>query len=173
MIDKNRYWMKIRTAIQDVPELENFISEKIESSHVPELAKLMDASYKNTIDYEGETPEQCVQEMKDTIAGKYGPFIYSASFILKNKDKAVSAILLTEWKSQPLIAYTMSDPDFQGKGLAKNLIRKSISALAKLNRKELFLVVTDGNTSAQNLYKSLGFEEKGLALAGTPPPAED
>jgi GNAT superfamily N-acetyltransferase len=132
----------------------------------------MDSSYSGTIDHEGETLAQCIQEMRDTIQGKYGPFIAEASFVVISENAPASAILITEWKGQPLIAYTMSDKRFQGKGLAKYLIARSISALHFSKRKELFLVVTEGNFSAEKLYEAMGFKRSGAALPGTPPPID-
>jgi ribosomal protein S18 acetylase RimI-like enzyme len=134
------------------------------------LARLMDVSYRGTIDHEGETLQQCKEEILATVNGKYGPFISKSSFAIYKDNKVVSACLITIWKEQPLIAFSMTDPEYQGKGFAKQLILKAIDELAKDSFKTLYLVVTDGNTAAQNLYHKIGFKELGEALPKQPPP---
>lgn len=134
------------------------------------LARLMDVSYRETIDHEGETLQQCEEEMLATIHGKYGPFISQSSSVIFKDNKAVSACLITIWKEQPLIAFSMTDPEYQRKGFAKQLILKAIDELAKKSFKTLYLVVTNGNTAAQNLYHKIGFQELGEALPKQPPP---
>lgn len=166
-----RSWMKIFVQEMGFPLDSAFTCESIGESHVSLLGPLMHSSYRDTIDYEGETPDQCLQEMKDTIQGKYGPFVPEASFVVKYKNQAVSAILITVWKGHPLVAYTMTDKNFQGKGLGKYLLGKSISSLANSKWAELFLVVTEGNETAEKLYERVGFKKAGRALPGTPPPA--
>jgi len=149
----------------------NFECKPIEFADIDSLGQLMDISYRGTIDHRGESLDQCIQAMRDTINGKYGPFIYQASFVMTLNDQIASAIMLTEWKGQPLVAEIMSDKKFQGKGLAKFLLARSISALVPLNWQELFLVVTEGNTAAEKLYEAVGFTSAGRALPGTAPPA--
>jgi ribosomal protein S18 acetylase RimI-like enzyme len=63
----------------------------------------------------------------------------------------------------------MTDPEYQGKGFAKQLILKAMDSLAD-NYNVLYLVVTNGNTAAQNLYLKIGFKELSEALPGQPPP---
>src|SRR3954471_13574932 len=94
---RNRNWMKIRVRQLDFPLLSEFESKSIDLTHAEALGHLMDSSYRDTIDYEGESLDQCIQEMKDTIQGKYGPFIQQASYVVTYKNQSVSAILMTEW----------------------------------------------------------------------------
>ena len=171
-MSKKRNWMKIPIQNIEFPLPSGFECTQIALSHADILGDLMDASYRGTIDYDGETLEQCVQEMVDTINGKYGPFVKEASFFVSFNKKPVSAILITEWKEQPLVAYTMTDNVFRGQGLAKFLLGKSISSSALSKWKQLFLVVTEGNASAEKLYEKAGFKYAGQALPGTPPPLE-
>lgn len=169
---RTRNWMKISVQKLNFPLSPEFDCRSIDLAQANSLGQLMDSSYQGTIDYEGETLEQCVQEMMDTINGKYGAFIQEASFVVYSQKQPVSAILITEWKGQPLVAYTMTDKNFQGKGLAKYILGKSISALTTSSWTELFLVVTEGNLSAEKLYEKVGFKKAGQALPGTPPPVE-
>jgi GNAT superfamily N-acetyltransferase len=164
--------MKIATSKRDASLPVGFICQPIEASHLESVGLLMDSAYRGTIDHEGETLAQCVQEIRDTIQGKYGPFIAEASFVVFFDEAPAAAILITEWKGQPLVAYTMTAKEFQGRGLAKFLISKAVSSLGQIKWKELFLVVTEGNVAAEKLYEKMGFQKAGLALPGTPPPSE-
>ena len=172
-MSRNRNWMKISAQKLEYPLAAGIVCQSVSLSDAEVLGALMDNAYRDTIDHEGETFEQCVDEMKNTIQGKYGPFISQASFMVTHNNKPVSAILMTEWKSQPLVAFTMTDKSYLGKGLAKFLLGKAVSALHGSAWKEIFLVVTEGNTSAESLYEKVGFKNAGPALPGTPPPVSE
>lgn len=137
------------------------------------LARLMHNSYRGTIDYEGETLQQCEDEMLATIKNKYGLFDQNSSSVVFRDGKAVSVCMITIWNAQPLIAFSMTDPDYQGQGFAKQLIFRALNELARGAYKTLYLVVTDGNTAAQNLYRRMGFKEIGEALPNKPVPQFD
>lgn len=141
-------------------------STVVRLEHAKALAQLLEVSYRGTIEHEGETPEQCFDEMKGTIEGKYGPIISEASFVSLQGSIAKSASLITLWKDFPLLAFSMTDPAYQGRGLAGLLIRKSMFALKAAGYKVLYLVVTEGNTPAVKLYRRLGFEFLGPAIPG-------
>jgi RimJ/RimL family protein N-acetyltransferase len=140
------------------------------ANDIDSLAKLMDESYRGTIDHEGETLEQCADEMRGTLSGKYGSYISEASFIAIVDGEVASACLVTRWKDKPLVAFTMTGPRFQRQGLSRALIEKSVDALAKMGESVLYLVVTDGNTAAKNLYRKIGFKDLGRAYGKQPPP---
>jgi ribosomal protein S18 acetylase RimI-like enzyme len=57
----------------------------------------------------------------------------------------------------------MTAPQYQGRGLAGFLICKSLFALKLAGYSELYLVVTEGNTPAEKLYRKIGFEFIGPA----------
>ena len=48
---------------------------------------------KNTIEFEGETLEESIIEMKSTFEGKYGTFLPQASYLIMNKGEIVSAVI--------------------------------------------------------------------------------
>jgi GNAT superfamily N-acetyltransferase len=143
---------------------------RIEIKDVNILARLTDVAYQGTIDHEGESLDQCADEMRETITGKYGEFVSEASQLIIRDGKAVSACLITMWKNRPLVAFTMTDPAYQRQGLSQHLMKASLQALAKIDEPILYLVVTEGNLSAQNLYRKLGFKDLGIAQRGQPPP---
>ncbi|MGZ3656602.1 MAG: tetratricopeptide repeat protein [Bdellovibrionota bacterium] len=161
---RQRNWMRIFLhKAQDSPGAGTLIT----AVHAPALARLMDNAYRGTIDHEGETLAQCEEEMRGTIGGKYGPFLANASFVNITGDQtAAAASMITLWKELPLLAFSMSDPAHQGRGLAGALIRKSMFALKESGYEALYLVVTEGNVPAERLYRKLGFEFLGPARPG-------
>ncbi|MBI4030431.1 MAG: GNAT family N-acetyltransferase [Proteobacteria bacterium] len=165
-----RVWMKAATGRFSSDSDTAPSGVPVRSEYAEAIGLLMKRAYEGTIDDEGETLDQCIQEIRDTIAGKYGPFLKDASFIACFEDRIVSASLVTMWKGKPLLAYSMTDPDCQRCGLAGSLIRMSLNALADAGISELFLVVTVGN-HAQNLYSRLGFKILGSAPPQQPPPS--
>jgi RimJ/RimL family protein N-acetyltransferase len=78
-------------------------------------------------------------------------------------EVAASTSLITLWKDHPLLAFSMTAPQYQGRGLAGFLICKSLFALKLAGYSELYLVVTEGNTPAEKLYRKIGFEFIGPA----------
>lgn len=131
----------------------------ITSDHAEILGTLMCEAYRDSIDYEGETVEQSIQEVRETLGGKYGKLIPEASFVVIRDSIALSAILFVDFEKEkmPLLAFTMTHPEFKGKGLSKKLIGLSLNNLEKIHHKECCLVVTEGNQPAQSLYEKLGF----------------
>jgi ribosomal protein S18 acetylase RimI-like enzyme len=160
-----RNWMRLQLANSPDPG-RLFEVTPATIDHARALAHLMDISYTGTIDHEGETPEQCFEEIKGTVEGKYGPFVKEASFVHLDGEVAASTSLITLWKGHPLLAFSMTAPQYQGRGLAGFLIRKSLFALKLAGYSELYLVVTEGNTPAEKLYRKIGFEFIGPAIPG-------
>lgn len=122
------------------------------------LGSLMYDAYKGTIDDEGETREETLVEAEQTLAGKYGPIIWDASFIATENDIGVCATVVTDFiKTGPLLTFVITHPDYQRRGFASGLIGFSLKSLAALNITNVRLYVTNGNTNAINLYCKFGF----------------
>ncbi len=138
-----RNWMRFTLGRAQDPG-DRFVTTEVTLGHAPALARLMDVAYTGTIDHEGETLEQCLAEMRGTIEGKYGQLIKEASFVSLDGDSGASASLITLWKGHPLLAFSMTAPEFQGRGMAGFLIQKSLLALKNAGYKVLYLVLRDG-----------------------------
>jgi GNAT superfamily N-acetyltransferase len=125
------------------------------------LGSLMLDAYKDTIDYDGEGLEDACSEVKATLNGKYGPFMYKCSFITERDGRAVSASIITWFKgvNNPFLAFLMTHPDYKNHGLGTYLLKRSINALFDDGHNELHLVVTDGNKPAEYLFKKVGFQK--------------
>lgn len=126
------------------------------------LGVLMFEAYQGTVDYAGETLDQSIGEIEETLNGKYGPVIWEASFIVMSGQKAISAIVFVHFEKEkmPLLAFTMTHPEFKGQGYSKKLIGRSLGQLTKMKIDECCLVVTEGNQPAQGIYERLGFQYK-------------
>jgi len=126
-----------------------------------DLATLLYAAYRGTIDDDGETYSDALDEIDNLFAGAYGDYLADCSFCIRDGEFIASASLITWWSPHdaPLIAFTMTRPEMRRTGHAKTLIQASMNALLDRGYDRLTLVVTDGNVPAQRLYAELGFEE--------------
>lgn len=137
----------------DVPGVRTF-----ESGDVLALGGLMYRAYWNTVDYEGESPEQSTAEILKTIQGEYGAFMPTCSKVAARGGSILSATLITRFEEKPFVAFTFTDPDFSGRGLARACMQAAMSELFVQGERELHLVVTLANTPAVKLYNRLGFQ---------------
>ena len=150
--------MKLRLEKREIAE--RFSHRNVTVGDAVALGELMLEAYRGTVDYEGETLEETISEVRDTLNGKYGPLLEKASFVIEEKGRILSASLVTWWKetNSPLLAFTMTDSASQGKGMATYLLELSINALLVLGYEELSLVVTESNNPARHLYEKMGFQ---------------
>lgn len=131
----------------------------LEPSDATQLGQLLFAAYKGTIDDDGHGEQESIIEAGETLAGKYGAVIWEASLTAWNKNELVSATLTTDYeKLRPLLAFAVTKPNWQGRGLATQLIKRTVSQLYINKFEHVFLVVTDGNP-AESIYLRLGFSE--------------
>ncbi|GEM44452.1 GNAT family N-acetyltransferase [Deinococcus cellulosilyticus] len=151
--------MKVR--LQSSPAPEHPLKRPFQTEDLPALADLMFAAYQGTTDFQpGSTLEDALEQIEKTIQGEYGQFLPQASFVLDDDGLLISATLITFWKpfQAPLLAFTMTAPEFKGQGLAALLLKASMNRLYHEGYNQLSLLVTDGNTPAQRLYQRLGFK---------------
>ena len=121
------------------------------------LAALMMRAYVGTIDYEGEDEADALVEVRDTLSGGKGPFLWKASHVIERDGALASATLVIRWQDQPLVTFTMTDARFKRQGLGRACMLNSMHRLHAAGESELHLFVTRANDEAVNLYRSLGF----------------
>lgn len=121
------------------------------------LAGLMLDAYRGTIDDGGETADDAAAEIARLWAGAYGPFDAPASEIILRDGAPASATLITAYEGAPLVAFSMTRPAWQRRGLARAGLLRSLARLRDRGLPRARLAVTDGNTPAQALYAALGF----------------
>lgn len=134
------------------------------------LGALMRAAYAGTVDDEGETEAQAVDEVHKTFAGTYGPYDETRSSLVERDGRPVSACLVTYWQGRPFVAFSLTHPAQQRQGLARAGLQHAMHALHANGEVELRLAVTLANTPAVALYRRLGFEiEPRRAIAADVP----
>lgn len=121
------------------------------------LAELLLDAYAGTVDSEEETFDQAVAEIDRTFGGEYGPFMAEHSTVVARGETLVSATLITGWQGRPFVAYSMTRPQFQRQGMARDSLLRAMASLNQSGHDKLSLVVTLANTHAHRLYERLGF----------------
>jgi ribosomal protein S18 acetylase RimI-like enzyme len=124
------------------------------------LGELLYESYRGTIDDEGEDLSDALEESRSCLAGKYGPVLAEASFVIEDDEQLLAAIVVTAFPAldAPLIAYVMCRPEAQRRGYARALVRQSLGALHAAGIPQVGLFVTQQNEPAMQLYLALGFQ---------------
>lgn len=134
-------------------------SRGLRASDREDLAILLYAAFRGTIDDEGETFSGTLTEIDRVFAGDYGELLPDCSFVIERGEFLASACLIgqPDPRGAPLVIFSMTRPDAQRQGMARFLLRRSVNALLDHGHKRLTLVVTKGNAPAEHLYASLGF----------------
>ena len=121
------------------------------------LAALMYDAYLDTIDDEGESLEEARGVVGQLMAGDFGPLLWTVSEVTERAGRLASATLLTTWQGHPFVAFMLTAPLHQGRGLARAGLLRAINRLAAQGQAVVRLVVTQGNEPAERLYERLGF----------------
>jgi GNAT superfamily N-acetyltransferase len=128
-----------------------------------DLAILLYAAFRGTVDDEGETFADALAEIEKTLAGGYGRPLLDCSFAIEEGEFLASACLISwfELHSAPLVVFSMTRPEAQRRGMGRFLVQQAINALLAKGYDRLTLVVTAANKPARLLYESLGFRPIG------------
>ncbi len=86
-------------------------------------------------------------------------------YVLDEAGEPVSFIVLTVIAGEGEILTLATDPDKQGRGLARRLMDQVVAKLKSEGADSLFLEVAVDNTPALRLYQALGFDRAGLRKA--------
>ena len=122
------------------------------------LAELMLDSYRDTIDYDGETMEDSIREVESYFSSQDSAWLES-SWLGFIENNLACASLVGFWKDRdsPLIAYVMTASQWKGKHLATSGVSRSIQSLANKNYAKVYAVITEGNTPSEQVFARLGF----------------
>jgi len=120
------------------------------------LAELMLDAYLDTIDYEGETLEDARREVGGYLAGS--PLLH-CSWLRLADDHPVSASLVSLWGERgcPIVSYVMTAAALKGRGLASDLLARSLVSLAEAGHGEVRAVITEGNVPSETIFARAGF----------------
>jgi GNAT superfamily N-acetyltransferase len=126
---------------------------------IPLLAELMIDAYRNTIDYDGETIEEALIEVRSYFDGRDGAPILGCSFLHFDQRQLTSACLLGWWqeKRSPLVSYIMTGAGWKNQGLASALLQEALRASADCGDTGVLAVVTEGNIPSESLLRHAGF----------------
>ena len=120
------------------------------------LAQLMLDAYHGTIDYEGET----LEDTREEVAGYFAASpLLDCSWLSLAEGVPVSASLVSMWgdRGYPIVSYVMTAPAWKGKGLASDLLSRSLASLADAGYREVRAVITEGNAPSETIFGRAGF----------------
>lgn len=86
---------------------------------------------------------------------------YKMLVLFHGKDTAGFAVIYNTKVTTDLLTIAV-DPQYQGQGLGRFLLKETLAEAVKVKADECFLEVRESNIRAQNLYKSMGFKIVGL-----------
>jgi ribosomal protein S18 acetylase RimI-like enzyme len=150
-----RLWMRLELPAYERPT-DNRL-RPVGRADAPELARVLLAASRGTVDDEGESEEDARAVVYNTLAGQEGPFVDACSFVAVEGGRLIGASLITLFEGRPLLSYVVVDPAMQRRGVGSLLIRASGNALVAAGHRELDLFVTEANRPAVRLYEKLGF----------------
>ncbi|MGC6767293.1 GNAT family N-acetyltransferase [Enterococcus sp. LJL128] len=132
-----------------------------------ELGKMLWQAFQGTEDDQGETLEEMKQEVAETFSGKYGELLEEHSFIVMDASGHIeAAAMVTAFRKRlPLLVYLATAPEARKQGLAGVLLKTAAASLASMKYDELYLVVSNQNSAARNIYKHAGFVDVGTDWA--------
>jgi GNAT superfamily N-acetyltransferase len=124
------------------------------------LGELMWLAFQGSTDGGYSAPADAHADAAGALAGRWGPVVWHASLAAELDSAVVSAVIVVLDDAHgglPLLAFAMTDPGCQRRGMGRWLIEDSMCRLDAIGVKELHLAVTRGNP-AFALYQRLGFE---------------
>ena len=151
---KHLYTVDLQQKIADEPasqiitELRSPARDDLET-----LGQLMLDAYMGTIDDEGEGLAEAYDEVEAYFDD--APLL-AASYIAFVDEAAVSAILLSVWRGDPLVGYVMTHPAYKNQGLAGVVLRVALQSLADARWAKVYAFITEGNTASEALFRSAG-----------------
>jgi RimJ/RimL family protein N-acetyltransferase len=111
-------------------------------------------SYGGTIDYEGETYEQAVDEVDGYFVAEA---ILEVSRVALNEGVIQSAVLVSSVAGAPIVGYAMTRANMKNQGLATALVDLAAEAVWATGRDELRAFITEGNLPSETIFKRAGF----------------
>jgi ribosomal protein S18 acetylase RimI-like enzyme len=134
-----------------------------DEAEVQSLGRLYYEAYRGTIDDEGDTPEEALEETRRCLRGGYGRFLADCSYVLDADaagELAGAALITHETDGEALLAEAIVHPRYRGQGYARPLIQSAMNACVHRGYRRMWLMVTRHNVPAEGLYRRLGFREE-------------
>jgi GNAT superfamily N-acetyltransferase len=128
----------------------------LDHADVRALGRLAFRAYRGSVDDHGESEAWHREDMRATLAGRYGACLDASRVVEDGDGGLAAAAVFTLYYELPLLAFCLTDPAWRGRGIATHLIASCGRALEAAGHREMHLAVTDGNP-ARALYERLGF----------------
>ncbi len=123
------------------------------------LGELMLDAFRGTLDYDGETLDEAIQEVRAYFAGTHGRALLACSTLCMERGTLAAACLVTWWdlRQAPLITYVMTGSDRKRRGLGASVLQRSLACLSRTGERSVRAVVTKGNRASERLLAGVGF----------------
>ena len=132
-----------------------------QTSDTDAMAELMLEAYRGTIDYEGETLDEAVAEVKAYLAGERGgrPLL-EVSRLAFDGERLAGACLAAEWheRQTALISYVMTHREWKRRGVGRQVLRAVLTALRAQDYRQVYAAITEGNIFSEQLFAQMGFQ---------------
>jgi GNAT superfamily N-acetyltransferase len=125
------------------------------TSDLAALADLMLDAYRGTIDYDGETLEQAVEEVEGYLAGE-AALEWSALAVAG--DTVASTVLMSKVNGGPFVSYVMTRADAKNRGIASVLLDQAVELAWHAGHEEIQAWITAGNAPSERIFTRAGFE---------------
>lgn len=123
-----------------------------------DLATLMMEAYVGTIDYDGETYDQAVEEVDGAIASEA---LLAESRVAVGIGIIHSAVLVSLVDDDAFIGYAMTRADAKNRGLASALLDLSMEAIWTAGFEQVRCFITKGNEASEKVFTRAGFKVVG------------
>ena len=114
---------RIKMSIPLTDQVKNYPRTMIpvEASFLPGMAQALLDAYQDTVDYEGESYEDALEELSQVLQGRYGPLLQEASWlILDDLGDIAAGVLVCLFQGEPTITYTFTKSPTAGKGTPRS-----------------------------------------------------
>lgn len=152
MTSKIRYEIDLTASSRQLGSFAKGLRNPVPADLVP-LAQLMLDAYTDTVDYEGESLQEAIDEVTAWFADT--PMLES-SFLHQNGDSILSAVLVSMIDDGPFVGYVITDPQHKKQGLATRVTLAALEALRSGGFPRVVLYITQGNTPSERLFRGLG-----------------
>jgi GNAT superfamily N-acetyltransferase len=151
--------LRMLARLADVPAPPGPIASRpVREGDGPALGVLAYAAYHGSVDDNGQHEAWHVADLTSALEDEYGRLMTPVSRAVPDGNELVAATLFTWWYDLPLLAFCLTHPDHQGRGLATRLVTRAARELAAEGHEAMHLAVTATNP-ARALYERLGFRE--------------
>ena len=104
-----------------------------------------------------ENREENRKLIRSLLEGDYGPVLNDASLAIVRDEGPAAMIAVTDMGDMAFLADIVVSKELRGRGIGRYLLVRAMKACIRLKKRSMLLWVSDWNTNAMALYKSLGF----------------